>query len=216
MKAISRVPTPASPRLRVWPRGHHSRPRQPRRYRELRDRTVARKGTLGAAAPLRRWGISAMDTIAPRIAVEMRRRPSQGADARHDDEGLPRRIERGRNPPRSSTVGTQALDGMPPADTPGQASPAVTNDDFGWTPAVILSLGIAGEVIVPWAVIGLSNWLSFDVPLWALGPISAGPIALALATGLIVWLVRTRRARTDHRREAKHGRDSGEGGCHDA
>jgi hypothetical protein len=157
-----------------------------------------------------------MDTIAPRNAEEKRRRPSQGADARHDDEGLPRRIERGQNPPRSSTVVTQAVDGMPPADTPGRASPAVTNDDSGWTMEVILSLGLAGEVIVPWAVIGLSNWLSFDVPFWALGPICGGPIALAVATALIVWLVHTWRSRTDYRRDARHGWDGGEGGCHGA
>ena len=56
----------------------------------------------------------------------------------------------------------------------------------------ILALGIAGEVIVPWAVIELSDLVLFNVPFWALWPIFAGPLTLALATALVVWLVRTR------------------------
>lgn len=60
---------------------------------------------------------------------------------------------------------------------------------------IILASGVAGEVIVPWMVIVLSNWLSFDVPFWALGPIFAGPITLALATALVVWVRYVRRSR---------------------
>jgi hypothetical protein len=125
-------------------------------------------------------------SAAPRIAEEMRRRPSQGANARHDDEGLPRRIGWGRDPQLSSTVGTKAVTGVP--------SPRMTSDDIAGTLEIILAIGVAGEVIAPWAVIGFSNWLSFDVPFWAMGPIFAGPITLALATALIVWLVHMRRS----------------------
>jgi hypothetical protein len=177
-------------------------PRQPRRLREPRDRPVARRGT---STPLRQWGLSAMGTITPRISEEVRRWPSQAADAGHDDEALSRGSGRRRDPQRSSPVGTAPVGGMPSADNLGQASPAVTSDDFGWTMEVVLWLGFAGEVVVPWAVIWLSNWLSFDVPFWALGPIFGGPIALAVATALIVWLVHTWRSRTNHRRDARHG-----------
>jgi hypothetical protein len=123
--------------------------------------------------------------VPPRIAEEMRSQPSQGANARHNDEGLSRRMGRGRDPQLSSTVGTQAVNAMP--------SPAMTSDDITGTLEIILAVGVVGELIVPWAVIGLSNWLSFDVPFWALGPIFAGPPTLALATALIVWLVYVRR-----------------------
>ena len=153
-----------------------------------------------------------MGTFTPRIAKEARRWPSQAVDAGHDDEALSRGSGTRRNPQRSSPVGTEAVGGMPSANNPGQASPDVTSDNFGWTMEVILWLGFAGEVIVPWAVIWLSNWLSFDVPFWALGPIFGGPIALAVATALLVWLVHTWRGRTDHRRDARHGWDVGEGG----
>lgn len=201
-------PMPAPPRLRVWPRRRHSKLRQARLQRELCDRAAARKGP---SAPLLRWGLTDMDTMTAHIAEEMRRRPSQAADARQNDDALPQGIGRMPNPQRSSPVGTQAAGDMRPADTPGQASPAVTSDD-GSTLVIILLLGLAGEVIVPWGVIELSNWLLFDVPLWALVPIFAGPITLALATALTLWLVRTQRSRTEHRRDSRHGRDGGEGG----
>jgi hypothetical protein len=71
----------------------------------------------------------------------------------------------------------------------GAPSPAMMSRDIGETLAIILALGIAGEVIVPWAVIELSNLVVFDVPSWALWPIFAGPITLALATALVVWLL---------------------------
>jgi hypothetical protein len=130
-------------------------------------------------------------SAAPRIAEEMRRHPSQGANARLDDESLPRRTGRGRDPQLSSTEGTEAVNGVP--------SQAMMSDDIAVTLEIILAVGVAGEVIVPWAVIGLSNWLPFDVPFWALGPIFAGPITLALATALIVWLVHLRRSASRER-----------------
>jgi hypothetical protein len=151
--------------------------------------------------------MNVVDNIAPRIAEELRHRPSQGGDERHDDESLPGWIGRARNPGRSSTVSTQAVNGVPSA--------AMTTDAIIATLEIIVAAGVFGEVIVPWAVIGLSNWLSFDVPFWALGLIFAGPIALALATALIVWLVLMRRNRTDNRLNARHDRDGG-GGVHHA
>lgn len=71
----------------------------------------------------------------------------------------------------------------------GVPTPAIMSRDIGETLATILALGIAGEVIVPWAVIELSNLVFFNVPFWALWPIFAGPITLALATALVVWLL---------------------------
>ncbi|HUB49560.1 MAG TPA: hypothetical protein VMB73_31695 [Acetobacteraceae bacterium] len=70
---------------------------------------------------------------------------------------------------------------------------AIARDDIAGTVEIILAGGIAGEVIVPWMVIVLSNWLSFDVPFWALGLIFAGPITIAFGTALGVWLARVRR-----------------------
>ena len=83
----------------------------------------------------------------------------------------------------------------------------MTSGDIGETLAIILALGIAGEVIVPWAVIELSNLLFFNVPFSALWPIFAGPITLALATALVVWLVRARapREREDAARQRQTG-----------
>ena len=49
-----------------------------------------------------------------------------------------------------------------------------------------MAVGLAGEVIVPWATIWLSDWLVFDVPHWALWPIFGGPIALGLSSALVV------------------------------
>jgi hypothetical protein len=88
-----------------------------------------------------------------------------------------------RNRPENQS-GEQAVNGVPPLTK--------TSRDIGETLAIILALGIAGEVIVPWAVIELSDLVLFNVPFWALWPIFAGPLTLALATALVVWLVRTR------------------------
>jgi hypothetical protein len=69
------------------------------------------------------------------------------------------------------------------------------------TPTLVLGFGLAGEVIVPWSVIWLSDVLLFDVPTWALWPLFAGPAALAALTLLIRqsvhvaarWMARSRR-----------------------
>ncbi len=136
---------------------------------------------LGAVAPT---GASVVNT-APRIAEEMRRCRSSGAAAPHDNEGLPRRIGRGPDPQLSDTVGTQTVIG---------ASTAMTSDGIDRTLGIIIVAGFGGEVVVPWAIIGLSNWMSFDVPFWALGPMFGGPIMLALVAALMVWLVHVIRA----------------------
>ena len=124
-------------------------------------------------------------SAAPRIAEEKGRRPGQGATTRHDDEALPRPIGGSPDPQRPSTARTKAANGAP--------SPAMASDDITETLQIIIAIGVAGELTVPWAVIGFSNWFVFSAPFWALGLIFAGPLTLALATALIVWLMHMRR-----------------------
>lgn len=58
---------------------------------------------------------------------------------------------------------------------------------------VILSIGLAAEVILPWAVIWLSDLFFFDVPVWSHWVIFGGPPALSLLAMamLINWDLRT-------------------------
>jgi hypothetical protein len=50
---------------------------------------------------------------------------------------------------------------------------------------VILFTGLVAEVIVPWAVIWLSDLFFFDVPAWSQSIIFGGPPALGLLAMLI-------------------------------
>jgi len=56
---------------------------------------------------------------------------------------------------------------------------------------VILSTGMAGEAILPWAVIWLSDIFLFDVPGWSPWVLFGGPPALSLLARLIHWDLRT-------------------------
>ncbi len=56
---------------------------------------------------------------------------------------------------------------------------------------VIVATGLAAGVIVPWAVIWVSDLLFFDVPAWSQWVIFGGPVALSLLATLILWDGRT-------------------------
>jgi hypothetical protein len=56
---------------------------------------------------------------------------------------------------------------------------------------VIVATGLAAGVIVPWAVIWVSDLLFFDVPAWSQWVIFGGPAALNLLATLILWDMRT-------------------------
>ena len=56
---------------------------------------------------------------------------------------------------------------------------------------VIVATGLAVGVIVPWAVIWVSDLLFFDVPAWSQWVIFGGPAALSLLATLILWDMRT-------------------------
>jgi hypothetical protein len=52
---------------------------------------------------------------------------------------------------------------------------------------VILSTGLAAEVIVPWAVVWLSDILLFDFPTWSPWVVFGAPPVLSLLAMLIHW-----------------------------
>ena len=56
---------------------------------------------------------------------------------------------------------------------------------------VIVSTGLAVAVILPWAVIWVSDLFFFDVPAWSQWVIFGGPAALSLLATLILWDMRT-------------------------
>jgi hypothetical protein len=56
---------------------------------------------------------------------------------------------------------------------------------------VIVATGLAAGVIVPWAVIWVSDLLFFDVPAWSQWVIFGGPATLSLLATLILWDGRT-------------------------
>ena len=56
---------------------------------------------------------------------------------------------------------------------------------------VIVSTGLAAGVVVPWAVIWVSDLFFFDVPAWSRWVIFGGPAALSLLATLILWDGRT-------------------------
>jgi hypothetical protein len=56
---------------------------------------------------------------------------------------------------------------------------------------VVLSAGLAAAVILPWAVIWLSDIFFFDVPAWSPWVLFGGPPALSLLAMLIHWDLRT-------------------------
>ena len=56
---------------------------------------------------------------------------------------------------------------------------------------VIVATGLAAGVIVPWAVIWVSDLLFFDAPAWSQWVIFGGPAALSLLATLILWDGRT-------------------------
>ena len=57
--------------------------------------------------------------------------------------------------------------------------------------SVIVATGLAAGVVVPWAVIWVSDLLFFDVPAWSQWVIFGGPAALSLVATLILWDGRT-------------------------
>jgi hypothetical protein len=56
---------------------------------------------------------------------------------------------------------------------------------------VIFCTGLMAECILPWAVIGLSDMFSFDVPGWSLWLLFGGPPVLSLLA-MLRWALRTR------------------------
>lgn len=56
---------------------------------------------------------------------------------------------------------------------------------------VILFTGMVAEVILPWAVIWLSDMFFFDVPVWSQWVIFSGPAVLSLLAMLVYWDLRT-------------------------
>jgi hypothetical protein len=56
---------------------------------------------------------------------------------------------------------------------------------------VILFTGLVAEVILPWAVIWLSDMFFFDVPAWSQWVIFGGPAVLSLLAMPVYWDLRT-------------------------
>ena len=69
---------------------------------------------------------------------------------------------------------------------------------------VILFTGLVAEVILPWAVIWLSDMFFFDVPAWSQWVIFGGPVALSLLAALIRWDVRAWSQQPVHARISAH------------
>jgi hypothetical protein len=59
--------------------------------------------------------------------------------------------------------------------------------------ALILFFGVAGEVIVPWLVIWLSDVFVFDIPAWATWAMFGGPLVVGLLAAMVYWKLRVRR-----------------------
>jgi hypothetical protein len=52
---------------------------------------------------------------------------------------------------------------------------------------LILFLGVAGELVIPWVVIWLSNVFLFDVPPWLTWLSFGGPLGIGLFAMLAYW-----------------------------
>ena len=52
---------------------------------------------------------------------------------------------------------------------------------------IILSTGLAAEVILPWVAIWLSDTLFFDIPAWSLWLLFGVPPAVSLMVVLVHW-----------------------------
>jgi hypothetical protein len=57
---------------------------------------------------------------------------------------------------------------------------------------VILSIGLAAELALPWAVIWLSDIFFFDIPAWSRWVVFGVPAALSVLATLIYWALRKR------------------------
>jgi len=55
---------------------------------------------------------------------------------------------------------------------------------------VVVSAGLAAEVILPWSIIWLSDIYMFDIPGWSLWPLFAGVPALSVLAVLVIWMSR--------------------------
>jgi apolipoprotein N-acyltransferase len=64
--------------------------------------------------------------------------------------------------------------------------------------ALILFFGVAGELIIPWLVIWLSDAFVFDVPAWLTWLSFAGPLAIGLLAILVYWTIRASRVAPAH------------------
>ena len=73
---------------------------------------------------------------------------------------------------------------------------------------LILFLGVAGELVVPWLVIWLSDTFVFDVPAWLIWISFGGPMAAGLLAMVAYWCIhlwRTAPAVTPfHAHQARH------------
>jgi len=72
--------------------------------------------------------------------------------------------------------------GRPLRDNPRQQPPSVAT--------LILFFGVAGELVIPWLVIWLSDIFVFDVPAWLAWLSFAGPLAIGLLATLVYWTLR--------------------------
>jgi hypothetical protein len=63
---------------------------------------------------------------------------------------------------------------------------------------LILFFGMAGELVIPWLVIWLSDAFVFDVPEWLTWLSFAGPLAIGLFAILVYWTIRASRVVPAH------------------
>lgn len=74
--------------------------------------------------------------------------------------------------------------------------------------ALILFLGVAGELVIPWFVIWLSDAFVFDVPAWLTWLSFGGPLSIGLFAMLVYWTLHALRSASAHALSRAHqGRD---------
>jgi hypothetical protein len=117
-----------------------------------------------------------------RLDRHKRHLPTALRDTTRSDRQAEDRVQAGRserNPAGSARRGRHGSHGHQAPR--GAADPII----------VTLLAGLAVEVVVPWAVIGLSDALVFDIPAWSLWLIFGVPGALTLLAVLIQLLLWT-------------------------
>jgi hypothetical protein len=69
---------------------------------------------------------------------------------------------------------------------------------------VILLAGLAAEIILPWAVLWLSDVFFFDIPAWSQWLVFGFPPALTVLAMLMQWALRTRSTQASRARVSRH------------